>query len=202
MIPDPKWLDALKLPLNVTVAVALATSVLFALEIWSVLDLGPVGAYVRPALIVIGVVFWTLTAVNLIDYLLAPVREKRRRKALSVRRAIRRKEEEEQREEKRKQILARLDHLSNEEIRYVVECFRNESPTFYTYAYHGPVTMLLGKGLVWTPGGQHNEDHYPFSFYDFVWDILITRKDEFIAKHEEHKRAEEARGEAERRRRY
>jgi hypothetical protein len=111
MIPDPKWLDALKLPLKVTVAVALAVSVLFGLDVWGILDLGPLGAYTRPVLIIIAVLFWISTIVGVAEYLLAPVREKRRQATLSTWRAVRRKEEEEQRDAQRAAMLARLDHL-------------------------------------------------------------------------------------------
>jgi hypothetical protein len=52
--------------------------VLFALDWKGVLDLGPLGAFTRPILIIIAVVFWILTIVGVIDYLLAPVRERRR----------------------------------------------------------------------------------------------------------------------------
>lgn len=64
--------------------------------------------------------------------------------------------------------------------------------SFYTYVYSPPASNLQGKGLVWTPGGTHNQDHYPFSFYDFVWEALTPRKDEFIAKDDTNKRAKEA----------
>jgi hypothetical protein len=202
MIPDPKWLDALKLPLKVTVAVALAASMLFALDWKSVLDLGPLGAFARPVLIIIAVVFWILTIVGLIDYFLAPFREKRRQDTLSARRAVRRKEQEEQRHAQRAVVLARLDHLSAEEIRYVADSLREGSPTFYTYVHSPPVTMLQGKGLVWTPGGTHHREYYPFSFHDFVWSVLLDRKEEFLAKEEKQKRAEAAKKEAERRRGY
>ena len=50
--------------------------------------------------------------------------------------------------------------------------------------------MLTGKGLVWTPGGAHHMDHYPYSFHDFVWKRLLDRKDEFLAKDDEYKRIE------------
>jgi hypothetical protein len=43
-------------------------------------------------------------------------------------------------------------------------------------------------------------DHYPFSFYDWVWTRLVERREEFLAKEAEHGRAEEAARAAERRR--
>jgi hypothetical protein len=69
----------------------------------------------------------------------------------------------------------------------------------HTYVYSPPVSVLQGKRLVWTPGGAHHQDYYPFSFHDFAWRTLLERKDEFIAKDEEHKRAEEEWKRAERR---
>lgn len=201
MIPDPKWLDALKLPPKVTIAVALAASVLFGLDWAGALELGSLSTFTRPILLIIAVVFWILTIVGLIDYLLAPFREKRRQHTLSTRRAVRRKEQEEQRDAQRAVVLAHLDHLSPEEMRYIADSLRKGSPTFYTDVHSSPVAMLCGKGLVWTSGGTHHRGYYPFSFHDFVWAVLLDRKDEFLAKEEEHKRTKAAEEEAKRRQR-
>jgi hypothetical protein len=94
MIPDPKWLDALRLPLKATVGVALASVVLLSLDLTGLLDLGPLGPYTRPILIILSVVFSILVVTELIDGLSAPLREKRRQSALVERRAVRRREEE------------------------------------------------------------------------------------------------------------
>jgi hypothetical protein len=193
MIPDPKWLDALRLPLRVTIAVALASAVLLALELGALLDLGPLGAVTRPALIIVVVVFCVLAIVGGIDYLLAPLHERRRQSALASRREVRRKEEEEMRAARRQRVIAQLDNLSMEEIRCVATSLKRGSPSFYTFIASPPVSMLLGKGLVWTPGGQHHEDTYPFSFHDFVWEKILEREQEFLAKDEENKRGEKAR---------
>jgi hypothetical protein len=201
MILDPKWLDALKLPLKATIGIALSSGLLLYLDLRHLLDLGPLGAFTRPILIILSVVFTVLSVVGILDQLLLPLREKRQQSVLAARRAIRRKEEEEQIAAEREQVIARLDHLSKEEIRYVAGCLRNGSPSFYTYVFSPPVSMLQGKQLVWTPGGQHHQDHYPFSFHDSVWKELLARKEEFIAKDDEHKRAEETAKQAERQRR-
>ncbi|TVR06993.1 MAG: hypothetical protein EA385_14180 [Salinarimonadaceae bacterium] len=193
MVLDPKWLDALKLPLRLTFAVALAASFLFGLEVQGVLDLGPLSLYTRPVLLIIAVVFWTVTIVGALQFLFAPLWERRRQEILSTRRAVRQKEHEEQRDANRTAVLARLDHLSDKEIRYVAECLRAGTPTFYTYVHSSPVRIMIGKGLVWSPGSQHHQDRYPFSFHDFVWEALLARKDEFIAKDEDRIRAETAR---------
>ncbi len=202
MLPDPKWLDILKLPLPATIAVALSSTALFVLDIMGLFNLGPLNDYTRPVLIFAMVMAWVLTLVRLFDLLvLAPLSEKRREEILSTRRAVRRDEKREELAEQRQVVLARLDHLSAQEIHYVAKCLRDESPTFYTYVHSPPVTMLQGKQLVWTPGGTHHQDHYPFSFYDYVWETLLERQDEFQNKDDEHKRAEEAKKEAQRRKR-
>jgi hypothetical protein len=52
--------------------------------------------------------------------------------------------QEEQRDAQRVAVLAHLDHLSAEEIRYIADSLRKESPTFYTYVHSPPVAMLGG----------------------------------------------------------
>ncbi len=199
LVPDPKWLEVFKLPLRTAVAVALATDVLLALVLTHILDLGPLGPIALPVLIILAVVSTALAVVGSVHALLAPFREKHKQSALEQRRAIRRKEQDERREQAQESAIAQLDHLSKEEIAVVVKALRGGSPSFYTYVYSPPVSMLQGKRLVWTPGGSHHQDYYPFSFHDFVWKVLLDRKDEFIAKDEQHKRAEEERKNAERR---
>ena len=97
-----------------------------------------------------------------------------------------------QRDANRKAVLTSLDYLSHEEIYFAAKSLRSGTPTFYTYVHSPAVGIMVGKGLVWTTGGQHNRDQYPFSFHDFVWEALLDRKAEFIAKDEERKRQESA----------
>ena len=110
---------------------------------------------------------------------------------LSDRREHKRKERTAVAETNQKIALENLDHLSAHEIRVVADALEGDSPTFYTYAHSPPVAMLQGKGLVWTPGGRHHMDHYPFTFYTFVWEELLERRDEFLEKHAANERAEE-----------
>ncbi len=196
---DPKWLEVFKLPLRAAVAVALAADLLLALVLTHVLDLGPLGPIALLILIILAVVSTTMAVVGGVSSLLAPLHAKRQQSALQLRRAVRRKEQEERRAEMERSALSQLDHLSKEEIDVVAKALRDGSPTFYTYAFSPPVSILQGKQLVWTPGGSHHQDYYPFSFHDFVWKVLLERKDEFIAKNAAHKKAEEERKKAERR---
>ena len=183
MIPDPKWLDALKLPPKASLTVALASSLLWLLQLLGHLDLGS---------FVIAIAAWVQTIVAILDYLTMPLREKRKLTLLSARRAQRKIEQEIEEEADKRARLAHLDSLSAYEVRVVVDALREGSPTFYTYVHSPPVTMLLGKGLVWTPGAPGSIDHYPFSFHDFVWEALLARKSEFIEKHVENEKVENA----------
>lgn len=201
MFPDPKWLDALRLPLKASVATALAAGALLLLDALDLLDLSVFGVLARPIVMVVGVIAGALAVAGIGEYLSRPITERHRQSALAARRTIRRNEEEEAREERRAQILTRLDHLSPEEIRLVAGALRAETPTFYTYVHSPPATVLIGKGLVWTTGQQHHQDHYPFSFHDFVWAELQSRRDEFLAKDEANRNSPEAIRQAARRRR-
>lgn len=100
------------------------------------------------------------------------------------------KEKEEKTIEAERKAIARLDHLSRDEIYYVSEALVKGSQTIYTY-YHAPAMgSLQGKGLIWLSRQQHNKDYFPFTFHDFVWAELLRRKDEFLEKEKEHIRAE------------
>lgn len=187
MYPDPNWLNIFKLPLKATSAIALTASALLLLEILEVINFGNYKEYGNLFIIIISVLFWTLTIISTIEWLFNPIREKRDQDLQSRNRLIIEKEKEEQREKKRQEILAYLDHLSDEEIQYVADSLRKGTPTFYTYVHSPPVGMMMGKGLVWTPGGSHNQDYYPFSFHNFVWDALIERKEELLSKDKDRK---------------
>lgn len=199
MLPDVKWLDILKLPLVATLGGALVPGALLLLAHLGVLDLDALGAIWRPTLIAFCATFSVLSLVGIVNVLLWPVRERRRQSLLAVRRAVRRREEDEQRAKAEARALESLDHLSKEEIRYVAKCLRNGSPTFYTWVHSSPAAMLQGKGLVWTTGATHHQDHYPYSFRDFAWRALLERREEFLEKDRKHEEAERAAEEAERR---
>ena len=200
MIPDPKWLDALKLPLKASLTVALAFSLLWLLQLHGYLDLGSFGSLVSGVLAVIAIVAWVQTIVAILDYLTMPLREKRKLTLLSARRAQRKLEQEIEEKAEKRARLAHLDSLSAYEVRVVADALQEGSPTFYTYAHSPPVTMLQGKGLVWTPGAPGSIDYYPFSFHDFVWEALLVRKSEFIEKHAENEKIQNAKKAAGRRR--
>lgn len=182
MFPDAKWLDALKLPAKSKVAIALVCGALLLLFKEKLLSVGKPDQTVETLLLIGAVVFGILTIVDGAVWLAHPLTERRRLSTLTTRRAARKREQEAARAESRAAILAQLDHLSLREIQVIARALREGSPTFYTYVHSPPVTMLQAKRLAWTPGGPHNQDHYPFTIADFVWDELLRRRDEFLGR--------------------
>ncbi|MES9851442.1 MAG: hypothetical protein ABW170_06365 [Candidatus Thiodiazotropha sp. L084R] len=79
---------------------------------------------------------------------------------------------------------------------------RENSQTFTAFV-HSPYTATLGsKGLIYTPGGTHHQDYYPFIVIDYIWQHLLENKDGIIAKDDENKRIEDEKERNTRRRRY
>lgn len=192
MFPDAKWLDALKLPIRLKLAVAAACGALFYLFKSKTITLGPLDGLVTALLLVGVVVFVIVVIFDGLAWVAQPVAEKRRLSLLAKRRDALRQEKEEQRDQRRAAILGQLDHLSRREVQVVADALEGGSPTFYTYAYSPPVSMLQAKNMVWTPGGNHHQDHYPFCIADFVWDELQKRRDKFLEKEQAFKAEEQA----------
>lgn len=192
MFPDAKWLDVLKLPFKAKLAIALACGLLLYLFDASLLSFGKLDNIIKTALVIALAVSAVIVVVDGLAWLAGPIVQRRHSSLLAARRALRRKEEEAQREEQRAAVLAQLDHLSAWEIKVIAKALKSDSPTFYTYVHSPPVTMLLGKRLAWTPGGEHHQDHYPFTIADFVWEELLKRREEFLAKDQAVRDAEEA----------
>jgi hypothetical protein len=113
---------------------------------------------------------------------------------------MRRAEQEKEVEERKERVITRIEHLSNQELRYLAGCLSENSQTFNTYVHSPAATTLVSKGLVYTPGGTHHQDHYPFIINDFVWAYLLGQRDEIIERDRENREAEaEAKRNAKRR---
>ena len=205
MLTDLKsWLEALKLPVRIIVGLLIACITLLALYVFKVLTFEFFGEHTIPILIILSVVFGALSLAHLGELLFGPFNEARKQSILSKRRDIRRQEAEADRAERQRAALARLDHLSADELRLIADALREGAQSIYIYFHSPPAGTLIGKGLLYTPGGTYHQDHYPFTFHDFVWTELIARKDEFIAKDDENQRrnAEEENNRKRRGRRY
>jgi hypothetical protein len=185
MIPDSGWLAALNLPTKVVAGVFIALCVTLGLDIYEYIDLSSIGSLTRLILVLLCVLFGGLLFASLVELAAQPKIAKMKTTLLAERRKDREDEKAAEREAARQRALANLDHLSAWELRIVADALKEGSPSFYTYAHSSPVAQLQAKNLVYSPGGTHHQDHYPFTFHDFAWKVLLQRKDEFLTKAEE-----------------
>ncbi len=180
----------------------IASVILLFLDKTDVLELSIFGSLAKPATILLCVVFGTLSFTAIITFFIDFIGAGKKRTLLQQRRDFKKAEQEEEINERKQKVLARIPHLSKDEHRYLADCLRENSQTFTTYV-HSPAASTLGsKGLIYTPGGTHQQDYYPFVVNDFVWNHLIENKDQIIAKDEENQRAEEEKKRNARNRRY
>lgn len=200
LLPDSGWLAALNLPTKVIAGVFLAACIVLGLDLYSILDLAAFGGLARPIVIILAILFGCLLFATLVALVAQPIIAKRKTSLLSERRRIRKEENEAERAKAREKAIEAIDHLSGWELHYVEDALRDESPSFYTHVNSPPVAQLIAKNLVYSPGGQHHREHFPFSFHDFVWEALQERKKELIEKSEEFQRREEAKRRSGRRR--
>jgi len=180
---DRRRIGRMKLPLRVALAVALASGVLLLLDSQSVLDLSAVHAKTQTIAAIVWVASSVFSLGAIVNLLLERFGERRKQSRSAGRRAGRKQEQKRQRTRAQARTLKHLDHLSLDELKYVVDCLRNETPVFHTYEQSPPVDALQRNGLVWSSGAENQTDHFSFSFYDFAWEALLARKDEFITKY-------------------
>jgi len=184
---DSGWIKALELPTKITGGVFAASVVIYLLDRSDQLALAEIGAWVSPVVIITGVLSGCLFVASVLSSLGgAGVRiweNSRARKS---------------RLEAEARALAHLDQLSEQELYMVCEAIREGSPSFHSWAYISGGGQLTAKGLLYSPEGTFNTEHWPFTFNDFAWKEIERRKDEFLQKEKNAKAAKEA---AKRRRR-
>ena len=153
--PDPKWLDALKLPLRVMIGVTLAAAGLLWLDYQKIIDLAVFGSLTKPAVIILGIVAGALCISGIGAFIYDLLAGKRKVKVLTLRRELRKKEEEEEEEEEEEQIeknkatdLERLDYLSEEELHYLADCLRKKSQSFTAWVHSSGTATLQSKRII------------------------------------------------------
>lgn len=187
--PDPKWLEALKLPLRVMIGITLAAVVLLWLDHQMIIDLAVFGHLTKSAVVILCVVTSALCISGIGAFIYDLFAGRRKAKVLAVRRELRKKENEEQIEKNMAMALERLDYLSEEELHLLAGCLRKKSQSFTTWVHSSGAATLQSKRLITTPGGTHHQDHYPFVVVDFVWKELLKREAEFIERDEKNRQA-------------
>jgi len=166
------------------------------------LELSIFGSLTKPATILLCVVSGALSLTAIVSYLIDIVGAGKKRTLLQQRRNMRKLEHEEELNKSMQRVLNRIPHLSKDELHYLADCLRENSQSFTTYV-HSPYASTLGsKGLIYTPGGTHNQDYYPFVVHDFVWNHLLENREQIITQDDENKRAEEEKKRKARSRRY
>jgi len=156
-----------------------------------VLELSIFWFLAKPAIIILCVVSGALSFTSIVNYFIDIVGAEKKHTLLLQRRELRKTEQEDKGNERKQQVLNRIPYLSKDELRYLADCVRENSQTFTTYV-HSPAASTLGsKGLIYSPGGTHHQDYYPFVVNDFVWNHLLENRDNIIAQDEENLRIEE-----------
>jgi hypothetical protein len=190
-VPDSSWINALKLPTQVMIGLCIASVVLLGLDRAEILVLADFGHLTKSLVIVLAVISGSLSITGVGAFIKDKLVSVRKQSLFAARHELKRQEVEIRRARTESAALGRIDHLSSKEIRHLADCLGKGSQSFYTYVHSPSVTTLISKGLVYTPGGTHNQDHYPFTIYDFAWKALLARKDEILARDNENKKREE-----------
>jgi len=147
----------------------------------------------RSGVIIAAIVFGSLSFAAFVGAVYDSWKQRHKITLLARRRELHRAEAKRDLAELQAQVLKRLDYLSKEELRHVADCLRKNQQSFLAPGFSGHVRNLQAKELVGSPGGTYHRDHVPYYFGDFVWEALLLRKEEFIAKDDAHKRQESAR---------
>jgi len=190
-LPDSSWLNALKLPTQVMIGLFIACNILLFIDHKEIFELKLFGELAKPIIVIITIFSGSLSLTGIISFAKDYFANRKKQTLIKERRKQKEIKKENDKIQGQTNIIGRLDHLSPKEIHYLAKCLRENSQSFYTYVHSPPVTTLMGKALVHTPGGSHHQDHYPFTIYDFVWTELLKRKKEFIEKDDLNKQEEQ-----------
>lgn len=169
----------------------IACLILLGFDWFGILPLAGFGQLAKPGVIVLAVITGSLSITGIGAFVINRLTSRRKQSLLSAHRQTKLLENEHTKAMAEIAALQRIDHLSSQEVRYLADCLRKGSQSFYTYVHSPSVTTLMGKELVYTPGGTHNQDHYPFTIFDFAWKALLERKDQILARDDENRKRED-----------
>lgn len=188
---DSNWINALKLPTKVLTGLFVASVTLLVFDKAEILELSLFGSVAKPATILICVVSGALSFTSITSFFIELFNSSRKRTLLQQRRELKKIEVQEEISAQKRRVIERIPHLSKDELHYLADCLRENSQSFTTYVHSPPASTLISKGLIYTPGGTHHQDYYPFVVNDFVWQHLLENRDQIITKDDENKRIEE-----------
>lgn len=84
--------------------------------------------------------------------------------------------------EKREQVIASLDHLTQEECTLLKEAIHSGSPSVRTSRQSATAGHLVSRGVLVRIEGDFADDDWPYSIPDFVWSKILERKLEIFDK--------------------
>lgn len=200
MTLDSNWLNALKLPTQVIIGLFLASGIILLFDELGIVKLSALSYFAKPFVILMAILWGSVSFTGVCTVLINEWKKRNKRSLLSFGRKLRLQERADSRAAAEKAALERLDYLSPQELRYLANCLREGSQSFYAYYYSSATAMLIDKRLICTPGTSHNQDRYPYTIMDFVWKALLARKGEFLKKDEENHEREREEEEKPRRR--
>lgn len=188
---DSDWINALKLPTRVMSGLFIACTIVLALNSWGVLAVDELGVAAKPIVMLLAIFSGSLAATGIVGLFWDQWESRRKHSLLTARRKEKLAREAEARTAAEQAALERIDHLSSKELRHLAACLRSGSQSFTAWAHDPAVATLMGKHLVYTPGGTHHQDHYPFTIHDFVWKALLARKEELLERDVQNAQREE-----------
>jgi hypothetical protein len=179
---DSKWLEALKLPTKVIAGIFIATIIILSFDKAGFLLLKEIHSTAKPLIILLSIFSGALLFSNLLALLIDCVKKINKKSEIEKLKQEKEQKQKEKQTKFRAEVISRLEYLETYELRLLADALKDNTPTFYTYVYSPPATTLIAKELIYTPGGTHNQDHYPFIIHDFVWAELLSRKAEIIER--------------------
>lgn len=187
---DANWLNALKLPTKALTGLFIASIILLIFDKTKILDLSVFGSLIKPSVILICTVSGALSFTAISATLIEIFSAHRKRTLLEQRRELRKNEQKEAENERKQKVLDRIQYLSKDELCYLADCLREKKQSFTTFVHCPTASMLMSKSIIYTPGGTHHQDYYPFVIYDFVWEYLLENKEQILVLDNKNKEAE------------
>jgi len=183
---DSGWIKALELPAKITGGVFVACGAVLLLDRSEALNLNDIASWVRPLVVVLWIASGCLFGASLLA------------DAWSYGVAFWKKRAEEREAEEKKAAaiktrVTHLDQLSEKETYEAAKALKGNSPSFESWAHSTGAGQLMAKGLIYSPQGTYNQDHFPFTFHDFAWEALQERREAILAKEAEYEAARKRR---------
>jgi hypothetical protein len=179
---DSGWIKALELPAKITGGLFIASGVIWFLDRNRALNLDEVATWLRTLILIMWVGTGCLFGTSIIGDVFSAGVALLRKRAAAREVAAQTAAECASKEAARKAILAKLDTLSEREVHEAAKALKAGSPSFESWVHSTGAGQLIAKGLLYSPQGTYNGDHFPFTFHDFVWKALQERREEILSR--------------------